>query len=115
MKSEFEMLKYRLACELIENFFHSVYYITFNSIEEVECFLKFINQYDKRYNANFYRKDEIKSVMWKYSKNLYKHHLEWSNKEHWFEKYESRLLRYEDVEPYISFFNSLTINSEEGE
>ena len=100
--NEFENLKYELAKSLILNFFHSYYYITFENLEEVEEFLNFINNYDKRYSVDFERKKEIRSVMWKYVKSLHKHQLEWANDYDWFKNYGAEPLEYGKIKPYIS-------------
>lgn len=100
-----EELKYELAESLVLNFFSGHYYIIFDNIHEIEEFLTFINIHDKRYNKDFAKKNEIKSVMWKYSNNLYRHQLEWSADIKHFDKYGPSSLKYKKIEPYIRKMN----------
>ena len=97
-----------LAASLVLNFFNSCYYIIFENTNDVEEFLKYIRQYDSRYDENFKYKDKIKSVFWKYSNILHKHQLAWDTSKERFKRYDARELPYKKIKPYIKIFNDFS-------
>lgn len=87
---------------LILNFFSGKIYFIFESKEEIDSFLSFINQYDNRFNKDFSRKLEIKSVAWKYNNLTHRIQLEWADTNNYFKRYDMYPISYSIVMDYIN-------------
>lgn len=87
---------------LLLTFFNGDVYFTFESIEEVESFLAFINDFDERFVKEFSRKSEIKSAAWIHVKSLHKSQVEWQDEIKYFaKKYEMYPVKYSIVREYV--------------
>lgn len=101
---------FALQRELINNFFNGYYYITFESEEETKIFIEFIKDFDLRFRYNETTNfDKYKEVVWKFSKTLHHHQLEFSSElDYWKSKdIDIKELKFNKIAGYLKASNKL--------
>lgn len=86
---------------VILNFFSGKVFFTFENETEVDSFFSFIKRYDSRFETDFFRKDEIKSVAWVHSNTSHKHQLEWMPDTVYFRMRDMEPISYAVVKDYV--------------